>query len=81
MERVSTLLPVGLLAPARTSPALAERINREVVALLQSQAMRSALLEQGAEPEGGTSSEFASLIRSESAKFKKVIEATGIRAE
>ena len=44
----------GLLAPVRTPPALVERINREVVALLQSPGMKSALLEQGAEPEGGT---------------------------
>ena len=71
----------GLLAPARTPPALAARINRDVVAVLQSPAMRSALLEQGAEPEGGTPSEFTSFIRSETAKFKKVIEAAGIRAE
>ena len=57
------------------------RINREVVALLQSPAMRSALLEQGAEPESGTPSEFTSFIRSETVRFKKVIQAAGIRAE
>ena len=71
----------GLLAPARTSPALVERINREVVALLQSPEMKAALLEQGAEAEGRTPAEFGAFIRSESAKFKKVIEAAGIRAE
>ena len=38
--------------------------------------MRSALLERGAESEGGTPSEFAAFIRSEAVKFKKVIEAT-----
>jgi tripartite-type tricarboxylate transporter receptor subunit TctC len=71
----------GLLAPARTPPALVERINREVVALLQSSGMKSALLEQGAEPEGGTAAEFGAFIRSETARFKKVIEAAGLRAE
>lgn len=71
----------GLLAPARIPAARAERINREVVALLQSPAMRSALLEQGAESEGGTPSEFTSFIRTETAQFRKVIHAAGIRAE
>jgi tripartite-type tricarboxylate transporter receptor subunit TctC len=71
----------GLLAPVRTPPALVERINREVVALLQSPSMKSALLEQGAEAGGGTPAEFSSFIRTETAMFKKVIEAAGIRAE
>jgi tripartite-type tricarboxylate transporter receptor subunit TctC len=71
----------GLLAPVRTSPALVERINRDVVALLQSSSMKTVLLEQGAEPGGGTPSEFGAFIRSETARFKKVIEAAGLRAE
>ena len=71
----------GLLAPVRTAPGMVERLNRDVVAVVRSPAMRSALLEQGAEPEGGTPMEFAAFIRSETARFKKVIEAAGIRAE
>ena len=72
---------LGLLAPMATQPVLVERINRDVVGLLQSPAMRSVLLEQGAEAEGGTPSEFTSFIRSETAKFKKLIQSAGIRAE
>jgi tripartite-type tricarboxylate transporter receptor subunit TctC len=72
---------LGLLAPARTPPALVARINREVVDVLQSSRMKSALLEQGAEPGGGRSEEFGAFIRSETARFKKVIEAAGLRAE
>jgi tripartite-type tricarboxylate transporter receptor subunit TctC len=49
--------------------------------LLQSPAMRSALLEQGAEPGAGTPEEFRAFIRSETTRVKKVIEAAGIRAE
>jgi tripartite-type tricarboxylate transporter receptor subunit TctC len=71
----------GLLAPAHTAPALVNRINRDVVDLLQSSGMKSALLEQGAEPGAGTPEEFGAFIRSETARFKKVIEAAGIRAE
>ena len=71
----------GLLAPVRTPPELVSRINRDVVELLQSPAMRSALLEQGAEPGGGTPEEFRAFIRSETARFGKAIEAAGIRPE
>lgn len=71
----------GLLAPARTPTTLVERLNREVVDLLQSAGMRSMLLDQGADPGAGRPEEFAALIRSETARFKKVIEAAGIRAE
>lgn len=71
----------GLLGPAHTPPALVERINREVVDLLRSSGMKSALLEKGAEPGGGRSEEFGAFIRSETARFKKVIEAAGLRAE
>jgi tripartite-type tricarboxylate transporter receptor subunit TctC len=71
----------GVLAPARTPPTLVSRINREVVELLHSPGMRSALLEQGAEPGTGTPEEFAAFIRSETERFRKVIDAAGIRAE
>lgn len=71
----------GLLAPARTPPALVKRINREVVDLLQSSGMKSALLDQGAEPGAETPEEFGAFIRSETARFKKVIELAGLRAE
>ena len=71
----------GLLAPARTRPMLVERMNRNVVDLLQSSGMKSALLEQGAEPGAGTHKEFGAFVHSETARFKKVIELAGIKAE
>lgn len=71
----------GFAAPARTSPALVGRINREVTELLQSSAMKATLLQQGAEPGAGTPEDFRAFIRSETTRFKKVIELAGIRAE
>jgi tripartite-type tricarboxylate transporter receptor subunit TctC len=71
----------GLLAPARTPPMLIERINRDAVELLQSAEMRTALLEQGAEPGAGTHQEFRSFIRNETARFKKIIDLAGFKAE
>jgi len=71
----------GLLAPARTPRALVERVNRDAVNVLQLSGMKSALLDQGAEPGAGTPQEFGAFIRSETARFKKIIEGAGIRAE
>jgi len=72
---------IGILAPAKTSPALIGRLNREIVEILRTPAMRNALLAQGAESAPGTPAEFATFIKSETAKLKKVIELSGVRAE
>ncbi len=72
---------IGLFAPARTPPSIIAKINRDTVAILQSPAMRSSLLDQGAEPVPGTPEEFAAFIRSETAKWGKVIKTAGIKPE
>ena len=79
-ELISTYW-LGLLAPARSPQSLVQRLNREVVDLLHSPAMKSALLANGAEPGGGGPQEFAAFIRSETSRFRKVIEVAGFRAE
>lgn len=71
----------GMLAPARTPAALVARLNRDIVEILQTPAMQTALLAQGAEPAPGMPAEFAAFIKSETVKLKKVIELAGIRAE
>jgi tripartite-type tricarboxylate transporter receptor subunit TctC len=71
----------GLLAPAQTPPKLVRSINREVVDLLQSPALTTTLREQGAEPGAGSHDDFRAFIQSETARFRKVIEVAGIKAE
>jgi tripartite-type tricarboxylate transporter receptor subunit TctC len=72
---------IGLFGPARTAPALVARINRDVVGILESAAMRSALLDQGAEPVPNTPGELAAFVRSESRKWGQVIRTAGIKPE
>jgi tripartite-type tricarboxylate transporter receptor subunit TctC len=72
---------IGMLAPARTPPALVARLNRDIGEILRTPAMRTALLTLGAEAAPGTPDEFAAFINSESAKMKKLVELTGMRAE
>jgi len=70
---------IGMLAPARTPPALVARLNREIGEILQTPAMQTMLLAQGAQAAPGTPDQFAAFINSESAKMKKLIEVTGMR--
>jgi tripartite-type tricarboxylate transporter receptor subunit TctC len=72
---------IGMLAPARTPPALVGRLNRDIGEILRTPAMRATMLAQGAEAAAGTQEEFAAFIASESAKMKKLIELTGMRAD
>jgi tripartite-type tricarboxylate transporter receptor subunit TctC len=72
---------IGVLAPARTAPALVGRLNREFVEVLQAPAVRGVLLDQGSEPRPGTPEEFAVFIRSETSKWGRVIKTAGLKPE
>jgi len=72
---------IGLLAPARTPQSLITRLNQEVGEILRSSAMHATLLAQGAQAAPDTPAEFAAYIATESAKMKRLIEVTGMRAD
>jgi tripartite-type tricarboxylate transporter receptor subunit TctC len=71
----------GLFAPAATPKVIIAKINRDVVAGLQAPETRSALAAQGAEAVPTTPEAFDAFVKSEIAKWGKVIKAAGIRAE
>ena len=70
----------GLLAPARTPPAIVTRLHADTVKILAGPT-RQRLEAQGFEPEGGTPAEFAAYIKTEIVKWAKVIKEAGIPAE
>ncbi len=71
----------GLLAPAGTPAAAIERLNTEVNKVLQDPAIVQKLAADGTQPVGGTPAHFADLIKSEIAKWAKVVKSANIRAE
>jgi tripartite-type tricarboxylate transporter receptor subunit TctC len=71
----------GVLAPARTPRAIVERLHGETVKILGTPDIRERLGAQGFEPAGSTPEEFAAYIKSEIAKWSKVIRTAGIKAE
>jgi tripartite-type tricarboxylate transporter receptor subunit TctC len=71
----------GFLAPAGTPKAIITKLNAEINAALKLPDVRSKLEAAGIEIQGGTSAEYAALIKSDLAKWGKVIKAAGIPAE
>ena len=70
----------GLLAPARTPKPVIDRLHGETVKILAGPT-RQRMEAQGFEPDGGTPAAFAAYIKSEIAKWAKVIQEAGIPAE
>ncbi|HTD90807.1 MAG TPA: tripartite tricarboxylate transporter substrate binding protein [Burkholderiales bacterium] len=68
----------GLLAPTGTPREIITRLNSEVARSLREPDARERLYTIGAEPMGGTPEEFDKYIRSEMAKWSKVIKTAGI---
>lgn len=71
----------GLLAPAGTPRDIITRLHGATVKALQHPEVRQRLLNDGAEPVGSSPEEFAAYLRSETAKWAKVIQAAGIKPE
>ena len=71
----------GLLAPAHQPADQVARLQREAAAALNTPALRERLAGQGAVAGGGSSAEFAALIASETAKWAKVVKASGAKVD
>jgi tripartite-type tricarboxylate transporter receptor subunit TctC len=71
----------GMLAPARTPPAVVTRLHDVIVSILGSPDMKEKLGGQGLDPVGNTPQQFEVVIKSEITKWAKVIKASGARPE
>jgi len=71
----------GLMAPAGTPPEIVTRLNAEAAKALQAPEVREKLAALGFEIQSSTPQEFATLLKSETEKWAKVIKASGARAE
>jgi tripartite-type tricarboxylate transporter receptor subunit TctC len=70
---------LALLAPPATPKPILDKLHREVVAATSDSAVRAKIVEQGAEPVGGTPDELAKFIVSETAKWRDIITKGGIQ--
>ena len=71
----------GVLAPAGTPAQVVSTLNTEINKLLASQEVRDAIHAQGAEPEAMTPAKFATLLKTDYAKWKGIVEASGAKID
>jgi tripartite-type tricarboxylate transporter receptor subunit TctC len=71
----------GVFAPGGTPQPIVHRLHDEFVRALDDPGVREAMLKLGAEPVGNTPAEFAAYIKSEAAKYARVIKASGARVD
>jgi tripartite-type tricarboxylate transporter receptor subunit TctC len=72
---------LGLMAPAGTPRAVLERLNAETAKVLNAADVRKTWSEQGAVPMSMSIEQFDKFLREDIAKWARVIQATGIKAE
>jgi len=68
---------VGVFAPAATPRPIVLRLNREITAILNAPDLKERFLAQGVDLAGSTPEKFAAFVRSELAKWRKVVKESG----
>jgi tripartite-type tricarboxylate transporter receptor subunit TctC len=68
----------GLLAPAGTPAAVVERLNAQIVKIVQTPEMKERLASFGAEPIGMSANEFALFLKTDLAKWAQLVNANGL---
>ena len=71
----------ALFGPAGMTPALVERINADVVRVLKQSDVASRLTNAGYDPMPTTAQEMARILKTDLAKWSKVVKASGAKAE
>ena len=71
----------GVLAPAKTPPAVIAQLNREMVKILQSAEGKSALAARGLQAVGSTPQQYRAQIRDEFTRYGRIAQSAGIRLD
>jgi tripartite-type tricarboxylate transporter receptor subunit TctC len=71
----------GVMVPAGTAREVISRLNAEINRAVNLPDMRERFAQQGATPAPGTPEDFGAWIRSEIAKWAKVVKASGAKVE
>jgi tripartite-type tricarboxylate transporter receptor subunit TctC len=71
----------GVAVPAGTPKEIVARLNSEIVKIVRAPDIRERFLRDGIEPVGSTPEQFDAHIKSERAKWAKVVKDSGARAD
>jgi tripartite-type tricarboxylate transporter receptor subunit TctC len=67
----------GLFAPKGTPPAIVTEINKAVNEIIADRAIETKMVEEGADPAGGSPEKFAAFVRAEYEKWRVVVKESG----
>jgi len=81
LKGFETVAWFGLIAPAGTPAQIIDKTRDEVARILQTPELRERIDALGGEPVGNTPQEFAAIIRSDIAKWRRVVDQAGIKAD
>lgn len=71
----------GILAPAGTPKALIDKLSQEITRILNTPEMSEQLITMGADPLPGGPQQFAALIKTDMARYAKLIRQANIKLE
>lgn len=71
----------GMLAPAKTPPAIVGRLNKEIARILHLPDVKDKLAADGADAVGSPPADFGAHIKSEVVKYAKIVKQVGLKAE
>ena len=71
----------AVMAPARTPPDLVARLNRDFIEVMNLDDVKSALAKQGLSVRTNTPAQLAALVKSDLARWRKVVQGARIEAD
>lgn len=71
----------GVMAPAATPPDVVNKLNTELIKVLQTPDIRERLLSLAYDLQSSTPQEFSALLKTETEKWAKVVKASGAKAD
>jgi tripartite-type tricarboxylate transporter receptor subunit TctC len=71
----------GIIAPAKTPPAIVKRLNEDVARVLEMPEVKTGLANRSFQILGGSPDEFGAFIKAELAKWGKVVKEAGMRID
>jgi tripartite-type tricarboxylate transporter receptor subunit TctC len=71
----------GLLAPAKTPAPIIAKLNAEVVRMLAAPEVKKIFANEGGEAVGNSPEAFSAIVKSETAKWAKVVKTAGIKID
>ncbi|OFZ90557.1 MAG: hypothetical protein A3F74_15220 [Betaproteobacteria bacterium RIFCSPLOWO2_12_FULL_62_58] len=72
---------IGIVAPAKTPDAILDRLNQEIIRILGLPDVKERLATLAFTPVGSSREQFGAYIKSEIAKWGKVVKASGAKAD